>query len=100
MKNRGSTPILTNAVGVHPRNIHTKFEANPCSGLRGEVEKLKSSRRQRQRRQRRRRRRTQPDRYSHTHSLSVTNKNASKSAIWGNPLIIHFSEKSVWSIIL
>ena len=73
MKNRGSTPILTNAVGVYPRNIHTKFEANPCSGLRGEVEKLKSSRRQqRQRRQRQRRRRTQPDRYSHTHSLSVT----------------------------
>ena len=70
MKNRGSTPILTNAVGVHPRNIHTKFEANPCSGLRGEVEKLKSSRRQ----QRQRRRRTQPDRYSHTHSLSVTKK--------------------------
>ena len=77
MKNRGSTPILTNAVGVHPRNIHTKFEANPCSGLRGEVEKLKSSRRQqrqRRQRQRRRRRRTQPDRYSHTHSLSVTKK--------------------------
>ena len=79
MKNRGSTSILTNLVGVHPRNIHTKFEANPCSGLRGEVEKLKSSRRQqRQRRQRqrqrRRRRRTQPDRYSHTHSLSVTKK--------------------------
>ena len=48
MKNRGSTPILTHLVGVHPRNIHTKFEANPCSGLRGEVEKLKSSRRQRQ----------------------------------------------------
>ena len=66
MKNRGSTPILTNLVGVHPRNIHTKFEANPCSGLRGEVEKLKSSRRQR------RRRRTQPDHWSHTHSLSVT----------------------------
>ena len=40
MKNRGSTPILTNLVGVHPRNIHTKFEANPCSSLR-EVEKLK-----------------------------------------------------------
>ena len=58
MKNRGSTPILTDLVGVHPRNIHTKFEANPCSGLRGEVEKLKSSRRrQRQRRQRRRRQR-------------------------------------------
>ena len=71
MKNRGSTPILTNAVGVHPRNIHTKFEANPCSGLRGEVEKLKSSRRQQRQRQRQRRR-TQPDRYSHTHSLSVT----------------------------
>ena len=51
MKNSDSTPILTNLVGVHPRNIHTKFEANPCSGLR-EVEKLKSSRR----------RRTQPDR--------------------------------------
>ena len=56
MKNRGSTPILTNLVGDHPRNIHTKFEANPCSGLRGEVEKLKSSRRQQ------RRRRTQSDR--------------------------------------
>ena len=41
MKNRGSTPILTNLVGVHPRNIHTKFEANLCSGLREEVEKLK-----------------------------------------------------------
>ena len=40
MKNRGSTPILTNLVGVHPRNIYTKFEANPCSGLR-EVKKLK-----------------------------------------------------------
>ena len=41
MKNRGSTTILTNSVGVHPRNIHTKFEANPCSGFREEVEKLK-----------------------------------------------------------
>ena len=41
MKNRGSTPIFTNFVGVHPRNIHTKFEAIPCSGLREEVEKLK-----------------------------------------------------------
>ena len=41
MKNRGSTTILTNLVGVHPRNIHTKFEANPCSSLREEVEKLK-----------------------------------------------------------
>ena len=56
--------ILTNLVGVHPRNIHTKFEANPCSGLREEVEKLKSSRRRQQRRRqrRRRRRRTQGDR--------------------------------------
>ena len=41
MKNRGSTTILTNVVGVHSRNIHIKFEANPCSGLREEVEKLK-----------------------------------------------------------
>ena len=61
MKNRGSTPILTNLVGVHPRDINTKFEANPCSGLR-EVEKLKSSRGRQQRRRQRRRRRTQPDR--------------------------------------
>ena len=37
---KDSTPILTSLVGVHPRNIHTKFEANPCSGLREEVEKL------------------------------------------------------------
>ena len=59
MKNRGSTLILTNLVGVHPQNIHTKFEANPCSGLREEVEKLKSSRR---RQQQQRQRRTQPDR--------------------------------------
>ena len=41
MKNRGSTRILTHLVGVHPRNIHTKLEANPWSGLREEVEKLK-----------------------------------------------------------
>ena len=40
MKNRGSTPILTN-LGVHPRNIHTKFEANLCSGSREDVEKPK-----------------------------------------------------------
>ena len=40
MKNRGSTPILTNLVGVYPRNIHTKFEANLCSGLREEVENV------------------------------------------------------------
>ena len=43
MKNRDSTLILTILVGVHPRNIHTKFESNPCSGLRGEVEKLNKS---------------------------------------------------------
>ena len=28
---------MTNLVGVHQRNIHTKFEANPCSGSRKEV---------------------------------------------------------------
>ena len=39
MKNRGSTPILRNLIGDHPRNIHTKFEANPCSGFR-EVENV------------------------------------------------------------
>ena len=33
MKNRDSTAILT--------NIHSKFEANPCRGLREEVEKTK-----------------------------------------------------------
>ena len=37
MKNGGSSPILTNLVGVHPRNIHTKFEANPCGGSIEEV---------------------------------------------------------------
>ena len=37
MKNQGSTPILTNVVGVHPRYIHTKFEANLCMGSRDEV---------------------------------------------------------------
>ena len=41
MQNRGSTTILTNLVGVHPKNIHTKCEANPCSGSRAEVEKPK-----------------------------------------------------------
>ena len=40
MKNRGSTPILTNLIGVYPRNIHTKFEANPCRDLR-ELKKQK-----------------------------------------------------------
>ena len=37
MENTSSTPILTNLVGVHPRNIHTKFEGNLCSGSRDEV---------------------------------------------------------------
>ena len=37
MKNRGSIPILTNLVGVHPMNIHTEFKANPCSGSREKV---------------------------------------------------------------
>ena len=32
--NSGSTLNLPNLVGVCPRNIHTKFEANPCIGLR------------------------------------------------------------------
>ena len=41
MKNRGSTPILTNVERVHPKNNHIKFEANPCSGSREEVEKQK-----------------------------------------------------------
>ena len=45
MKNRGSTPILTNLVGVYPMNIHTKFEANPCSDSREEDKKQKSLRR-------------------------------------------------------
>ena len=57
MKNRGSTPTLTNLVGVHPKNIHTKFEANPCSSSREEVEKQKNSCQRRQQR-----RRTQGDR--------------------------------------
>ena len=34
MKNRSSTPIFTNLVEAHPRNIHTNFEANLRSGLR------------------------------------------------------------------
>ena len=41
MENRGSTLILTNLVGVHPRNIHTKFKANLCSGFSEEDEKQK-----------------------------------------------------------
>ena len=61
MQDRSGTPILTNLVRVHPRNINTKLEANPCSSL-GKVEKGKSSGRQQ----------TQGDRKSHTCSLSVT----------------------------
>ena len=30
--NRGSNLILTNFVGVHPRNVYRKFEANQCFG--------------------------------------------------------------------
>ena len=36
----GSTPFLMNLVGVHPRNIHTKFKANQCS--KEKIEKVKS----------------------------------------------------------
>ena len=38
IKNSGSTLILSNSVTVHPRNIHAKIKANPCSGMR-EVKK-------------------------------------------------------------
>ena len=31
---------LTNLVGVHPRSIHTKFEADAYSGLREEIKKV------------------------------------------------------------
>ena len=34
MEKSGSTQILPNLVGVHARNIHRKFEAIPCNGLR------------------------------------------------------------------
>ena len=34
ISNKRSTPSSTNLVGVHPRNIYSKFEANPCFGLR------------------------------------------------------------------
>ena len=34
IKNRGSNLILNNVVGVHQRDIHTKFATNPCIGLR------------------------------------------------------------------
>ena len=39
MKNKVSTLILTNLLGVNPRNSHTKFEANPCGCLE-EVKKV------------------------------------------------------------
>ena len=66
MKNRGSTPIFTNLVGVHPRNIHTKFEENLCSSLdkSPKTKKVHVA--------------NDDDRHrviaSHTHSLSVTDK--------------------------
>ena len=37
ISNRDSTLILTYLVGVYPRNIHTKFEANLFFGFRDEV---------------------------------------------------------------
>ena len=40
MTNKGSKLILPNLVAVNQKNIHTKFETNPCSGLREEVEKV------------------------------------------------------------
>ena len=36
-----SNSLCNNVFLFETRNIHTKFEANPCSGLREEVEKLK-----------------------------------------------------------
>ena len=42
MEHKGSTPILTNLVGVPTKNIHIQFEANLCSSLRADVEKIKS----------------------------------------------------------
>ena len=62
INNRDITPIFTNLVGVNPWNIHTKFDANPCSSYRDEVKKV----------QRQGRRRTQGDHKSHSHTLSVT----------------------------
>ena len=87
MKHKGSTLILTISVGVHPRNIHTKFEANPFNGLRKEVEKLKKLMPTMKRRQRQQRRQTQGDRCSHTHSLSVT-KNYIRCILF-NKYVIH-----------
>ena len=60
MKNRSSTSILRNVVGVHPRKIHTQFEANPCSGFSDEVKKVQDD--------------GHSDRLSRTRSLSVTKK--------------------------
>ena len=37
MNNKASTLILPHLVGAHPRNIHTTFEANLCSGSRDGV---------------------------------------------------------------
>ena len=34
IKNLGGIPILTILVEVHPRNIQTKYDANPCRCLR------------------------------------------------------------------
>ena len=40
MKNWGSTPSLKNLVGVHPMNIHKKFEVNLCSGSSRKTKKV------------------------------------------------------------
>ena len=44
MKNRGSTPILTNLVGVHPRNIHKNLKQIRAAVQEREVNKTKRRR--------------------------------------------------------
>ena len=61
----GSTLILTNLVRVHQKNIHSNFEANPCSSLTEVEKKFKISQRQLQ---------ALSDHLSHTHSMSLTKK--------------------------
>ena len=41
MKNRGSTPILTNLVGAHPRNIHKNLKQIRAAVQEREVNKTK-----------------------------------------------------------
>ena len=68
MKNWGSTPSLKNLVGVHPMNIHKKFEVNLCSGSSRKTKKVHDNDDDNNNV----RRRTEGDRYGHTHSLSET----------------------------